>query len=78
MADAADMAQEYTDALIERGVRIVQAHFTAVSLTHCEACDEVIPPRRRELIPGVTTCVTCQSRRELLEKVGVPLSGGFE
>lgn len=78
MADAADVAQEYTDALIERGVRIVQAHFTTVSLTHCEACDEVIPPRRRELIPGVTTCVTCQSRRELLKKVGVPLNGGDE
>ncbi|MEG0867111.1 MAG: TraR/DksA family transcriptional regulator [Hafnia sp.] len=78
MADAADVAQEYTDALVERGVRTVQANFTSVSLTHCEACDEVIPPRRRELIPGVTTCVTCQSRRELLKKVGVPLSGGFE
>ena len=78
MADNADAAQEYTDALIERGVRIIQANFTAVSLTHCEECDEVIPPRRRELIPGVTTCVTCQSRRELLIKVGVPRNGGDE
>lgn len=78
MADAADVAQAFTDALVDRGVRLVQANFTAVSLMQCEACDEVIPPRRRELIPGVTTCVTCQSRRELLQKVGVPLNGGDE
>lgn len=34
------------------------------SLDHCEDCDEPIPPRRREAIPGVRTCVNCQSERD--------------
>ena len=78
MADAADTAQAFTDALVECGVRDIQTNFMAVSRMYCEECDEAIPPRRRELIPGVTTCVTCQSRREFLQKVGVPLCRGGE
>lgn len=78
MADEADVAQAYTDALIERGVRAVRANFSTVSRTHCEECDGIIPRRRQEFIPGVQTCVTCQARRELLQKVGVPLNGRYE
>ncbi|ENA1774679.1 TraR/DksA C4-type zinc finger protein [Yersinia ruckeri] len=75
MADAADMAQAYTDALVERSVCAIRANFTTSSLMFCEVCDEEIPPSRRELLPGVTTCVTCQWRWELLRKVGArPIS----
>lgn len=31
------------------------------SLGHCEECGDPIPERRRELIPGVRLCVTCQA-----------------
>jgi phage/conjugal plasmid C-4 type zinc finger TraR family protein len=34
------------------------------SLTHCENCGEVIPPRRREALAGVRTCIACQSERD--------------
>ncbi|RYH02330.1 DksA/TraR family C4-type zinc finger protein [Salipiger sp. IMCC34102] len=34
------------------------------SRTHCVDCDEPIPERRREAIPGVTLCVECQQDRD--------------
>ena len=34
------------------------------SAEDCEDCGEPIPPRRREAIPGVQTCVACQSERD--------------
>ena len=34
------------------------------SLEYCEECDEPIPQRRREAMPGVRTCVQCQSGRD--------------
>jgi phage/conjugal plasmid C-4 type zinc finger TraR family protein len=30
----------------------------------CDDCGEAIPVRRREAIPGVRTCVACQSARD--------------
>ena len=34
------------------------------SLTHCAECDEPIPERRREALPGVKLCVDCQAERD--------------
>ena len=34
------------------------------SLTHCAECDEPIPEKRREAIPGVKLCVECASERD--------------
>ena len=34
------------------------------SADHCDDCGEPIPSRRREAIPGVRTCVACQSERD--------------
>ena len=34
------------------------------SLTHCAECDEPIPEKRRQAIPGVKLCIDCQSGRE--------------
>jgi len=34
------------------------------SLEHCEDCGEPIPDRRRTALPGVRTCVACQSERD--------------
>ena len=31
---------------------------------HCDDCGESIPPKRREAIPGVRTCVACQAERD--------------
>ena len=32
--------------------------------THCFECGEPIPERRRQALPGVRTCVECQSERD--------------
>ena len=34
------------------------------SLTHCEECGQPIPRARREALPGVRLCVTCQEARD--------------
>ncbi|MFO7804685.1 MAG: DksA/TraR family C4-type zinc finger protein [Paracoccaceae bacterium] len=34
------------------------------SRTHCVECEEPIPEKRREAIPGVTLCVDCQQDRD--------------
>jgi phage/conjugal plasmid C-4 type zinc finger TraR family protein len=31
---------------------------------HCDECGDDIPPARRAAVPGVRTCVTCQSGRD--------------
>ena len=32
--------------------------------THCVECGEAIPEARRRAVPGVRTCVACQSERD--------------
>ena len=41
-----------------------QAQPKGESLTHCAECDEPIPEKRRNAIPGVKLCIDCQSGRE--------------
>ncbi len=38
----------------------------------CEDCGEPIPKRRREALPGVRTCVPCQTERDAR-----PVAGGI-
>ena len=34
------------------------------SARHCNECGEDIPEKRRQAVPGVRTCVACQSGRD--------------
>ena len=34
------------------------------SASHCRACESLIPVARRRAVPGVQTCVTCQTDLE--------------
>jgi len=34
------------------------------ALTHCEECQAPIPEARRQAMPGVRLCVTCQERHD--------------
>lgn len=34
------------------------------SATHCDECEDPIPEARRKAVPGVRTCVQCQSQRD--------------
>lgn len=49
-----------TDAVLAARARLPAGDGT----THCEECGEVIPKARRRALPGVRTCVACQSGRD--------------
>lgn len=34
------------------------------SAEFCDDCGETIPPKRRAALPGVRTCIACQSERD--------------
>jgi phage/conjugal plasmid C-4 type zinc finger TraR family protein len=54
--------QEQIDASVEDAVELARSRLPkGKSLLHCEECAAVIPPARREAIPGVRLCVSCQS-----------------
>ncbi len=38
--------------------------------THCDDCGEAIPEGRRRAVPGVRSCVTCQSARDRATATG--------
>lgn len=54
--------QDQIDATIEDAVQRARSEIPrGESLARCEECDDAIPQARREAIPGVRLCVTCQS-----------------
>ena len=58
--------QDQIDDSVKDAVSAARARLPAgESLTHCEECGEPIPPRRREALAGVRTCVVCQSARDV-------------
>ena len=43
---------------------------------HCDECGEPIPEKRRTALPGVRTCVQCQSGRDAaLRQIGINRRG---
>lgn len=67
MTDQFDRAQELEQ--MTRDIAL-QKHrtFKAISAFYCEDCDIPIPEKRRQLIQGVTRCVTCQQRFEMQQR----------
>ena len=57
--------QDQIDDTVKDAVLGARARMPAgESLEHCEECGEPIPERRRTALPGVRTCVPCQSARD--------------
>jgi len=57
--------QDQIDDTVADAVRGARARMPAgEGLIYCEDCGETIPPRRRTALPGVRTCVACQSERD--------------
>ena len=53
--------QDQIDATVNDGIkRAVSRLPQGESLTHCEDCAAGIPEARRNAIPGVRLCVSCQ------------------
>jgi len=65
--------QDQIDDTVMDGVMRARARMpTGESETHCLECGEEIPQARRRAMPGVRTCVTCQSARDHR-----PVNSGF-
>jgi phage/conjugal plasmid C-4 type zinc finger TraR family protein len=57
--------QEQIDATIEDAVKRARDQIPqGESLTNCEECDHIIPPARREAVPGVRLCIACQTAQD--------------
>ena len=57
--------QEQIEDSINDAVAFARARLpTGESAAECEECDEPIPEARRKAVPGVRTCVSCQSKRD--------------
>ena len=57
--------QDQIDDTVADAVKGARARLPAgESLEYCEECGEDIPERRRLALPGVRTCVACQSERD--------------
>ena len=57
--------QDQIDDTIKDAVLGARARMpSGESQTHCKDCGDAIPKRRREVLAGVRTCVSCQSARD--------------
>ncbi len=65
--------QEQIDATVKDAIDRAKSQLpSGPSLSHCESGGEVIPEARREAIPGVRLCVSCQ---EVADKDNAPVAG---
>ena len=57
--------QDQVDDTVTDGVLHARAQLlNGGTSTHCAACGEEIPLARRQALPGVRTCIECQSERD--------------
>ncbi len=62
--------QDQIDATIEDAVKHARGQLpSGESLQNCEECDATIPEARREAVPGVRLCVTCQGELDKENKI---------
>ena len=56
---------EQIDATVKDAIARVQSRLPhGPSATHCDSCGGEIPQARRDAIPGVRLCVTCQEQQD--------------
>ena len=57
--------QDQIDATVDDAVKRARSELPhGESLRHCEECGAGIPDARREAVPGVRLCITCQDERD--------------
>jgi phage/conjugal plasmid C-4 type zinc finger TraR family protein len=57
--------QDQIEDTVADAVKRARAHLpTGEGETHCVECGDEIPEARRRAVPGVRTCVACQSERD--------------
>jgi len=70
--------QDQIDASVEDAVQQARNRLPrGQSLSHCEECSEPIPKARREAVPGVRLCISCQEAldREVTHSSGINRRG---
>jgi phage/conjugal plasmid C-4 type zinc finger TraR family protein len=55
---------QIADTVIDGVMRARAAMPTGKAETHCLECGDAIPEARRRVLPGVRTCIRCQSERD--------------
>lgn len=65
MADAIDMANDVVQTSLDRALANRAISMTIKTSPLCEECGEEIPHARRVAVPHASTCIECQSYREL-------------
>jgi len=61
---ATEREEEFRADSIAAWARRRNAGLGDKSATHCRVCEEGIPVARRRAVPGVQTCIACQSELE--------------
>ncbi len=62
--------QDQIDASIEDAVKQARSQLPkGAGLNYCEECDTKIPKARRDVVPGVRLCVTCQEKIDDSQKI---------
>jgi phage/conjugal plasmid C-4 type zinc finger TraR family protein len=57
--------QEQIDATVLDGIKRAQSRLPqGPSATHCDECAAEIPEARRNALPGIRLCVTCQAAQD--------------
>ena len=57
--------QDQIDATVADAVKRARSRTPrGSSLTHCEECGAKIPEARRQAVPGVRLCVSCQAEHD--------------
>jgi phage/conjugal plasmid C-4 type zinc finger TraR family protein len=64
MADVADIANDVEQERMQRILSSRPQQINQVSAIDCEECGAPIPEARRLVLPGVITCVHCQTLNE--------------
>ena len=55
--------QDQIDATVEDAVKHARDQLPrGESLKNCEECDAAIPEARRDAVPGVRLCISCQTK----------------
>ncbi|EJX0633938.1 TraR/DksA family transcriptional regulator [Salmonella enterica] len=63
--DEIDRDQEFNERQLEATIaRSRSVTACRPSLYFCRLCGEVIPEKRRQLVPGVSLCIDCQTDNE--------------
>lgn len=60
--------QDQIDATVKDGISRAQSRLSnGPSLTHCAECGAAIPEARRQALPGVRLCISCQDAHDKQE-----------